>query len=1100
MFILNESTHRMLMTYHPVLGHLYVPNQVARIPHERGGYLVRTNRQGLRSDFDFSTQKGDKPRILIFGDSMTAGDGCCNQERFSDLLAHRLDAEVYNFGLSGSGTDQQLLLLEHLGRDFPCDLVVLCVYVENIHRIMASHRPSLDRYSKEMVLVPKPYFTLNGSELVLGHSPVPHERLPLARRQDATDAPSHGSQLQVQLAAATRRLRSCPWALKTFRSLLSPSTLDYSTLRSLPKRLAGYDPIPGYADPSSAAYKLMRALCARFIASAAPKPMLIVPLPMHEHFLQGLRVSYDAFFDDLCREIPDAHHLNLTSHLRTLPMEMRKRISFPFDSHFSPAGHQHVADILTQSIQDMGILGVRPGSSPPTRPTTKRHKNVLGISCYYHNAAACLVRDGEILAAAEEERFTRIKHDRSFPQLAANYCLEQARIDVDDLDAVVFYDSFPLTFERLLSTVLDSREKGRKLWTAMAPSWVQHKLRIPELIRQTLRYAGPILHNTHHRSHAASAFFPSPFERAAILTLDGVGEWATASIGQGIGNRLEMLKEMRFPHSVGLLYSAFTQFLGFKVNSGEYKLMGLAPYGQPRYVQHIIDNLVDLKSDGSILLNLDHFEFLEGSQMTGSAFERIFNRPARKAESQLTQDDADLARSIQHVTEEIVLRMAQEAKRLTGERFLCLAGGVALNCVANGRLLREGPFDDLWIQPAAGDAGGALGCALDVSHHLYGLPRNPTPGQDSQKGSYLGPGYSPEEIEAFLTTHAIPHHRLTVQIRPERAAKLIKEGKVLGHFSGRSEYGPRALGARSIIADPRNTVMQSTLNLKIKYRESFRPFAPSVLEESAHEYFQLDRPSPYMLLVAPVLEARRNPVPPQEGGNPMERVHMVRSDIPAVTHVDYSARVQTVGQQHPRYRAVLEAFQRLTGCGVIVNTSFNVRGEPIVNTPQDAYRCFMNTEMDALLLEDFLLLKNEQRPGLRPSGSALDGAQPSLAPSEALLNRLNRLFERGLLPIADVLATTGQTPIRQNYPGAPSAWHDALREPALEPQFNMPQAFEDYTLPPRMLARAVIGQWQHPELAKALLPVMEELFELAQRFPGDDGPKESVSSETYVMF
>jgi len=587
---------------------------------------------------------------------------------------------------------------------------------------------------------------------------------------------------------------------------------------------------------------------------------------------------------------------------------------------------------------------------------------ILGVSAYYHDSAACVVKDGVIVAAAQEERFSRKKHDHRFPRHAVDYCLREAGITPDQLTLVAFYDKPWLKFERLLETYLAFAPAGLPSFLLAMPLWLKEKLWMGDRLRQDVGFEGRVLYSEHHQSHAASAFYPSPFERAAILTIDGVGEWATASWGVGQGHQIDVRYELRFPHSLGLLYSAFTYYTGFKVNSGEYKVMGLAPYGEPRYVQTILTELMDLREDGSFRLNLRYFNYCQGLTMTSAAFHELFGGQPREPETLLTQKDMDLARSVQDVTEEVMRRMARHVRRETGEKHLCLAGGVALNCVANGKILRERIFDDLWIQPAAGDAGGALGAALFAWHQVLDHPRAVPTGRDTQQGSYLGPAYPTDEIAAWLDREHLPYHRHANGEIPALAAGLLADGKVVGWVSGRMEFGPRALGSRSILGDPRSPTMQSVMNLKIKYRESFRPFAPSCLEEDVSEYFELDRPSPYMLLVADVRPERRVAMTAaQDRLWGIDTLNVPRSDIPAVTHVDYSARIQTVNRaDHPQYHRLIEAFKARTGCGVIINTSFNVRGEPIVCTPQDAYRCFMRTEMDVLVLEDLILYKPEQ--------------------------------------------------------------------------------------------------------------------------------------------
>jgi carbamoyltransferase len=590
---------------------------------------------------------------------------------------------------------------------------------------------------------------------------------------------------------------------------------------------------------------------------------------------------------------------------------------------------------------------------------------ILGISAFYHDSAAALVVNGAIVAAAQEERFSRKKHDADFPTAAVAWCLAEAGLKAGQLDYVVFYDK-PLTkFERLLETYLAYAPAGFRSFALAMPRLLKDKLHTRRTIRRALSgYTGPLLFTDHHESHAASAFFPSPYETAAILTLDGVGEWSTATYGTGAGNKIQLTHQLQFPHSLGLLYSAFTYYCGFKVNSGEYKLMGLAPYGRPVYQNTIVGRLLDLKPDGSFRLNMAYFNYCQGLTMTSRRFHQLFGGPPRAPEALLLQRHMDLAASIQAVTEDIFLRMAQSLYRLTGQKNLVLAGGVALNCVANGRLLREGPFASLWIQPAAGDAGGALGAALFVWHQLLDRPRH-AGGQDTQHGSLLGPHFAPDGIRAFLDQKEVSYDTFEDEAALlDHVARQLADEKVVGWFQGRMEFGPRALGARSILGDPRSPRMQATMNLKIKFRESFRPFAPSVLREHAHEWFDLPRgeESPYMLLVAPVRTEHRTPLAPDqlalmhEDPDLRHRVNVVRSTIPAVTHVDYSARVQTVNEaRNPRFHALLQAFHRLTGCPLLVNTSFNVRGEPIVCTPQDAYRCFLATQMDVLVLENCVL-------------------------------------------------------------------------------------------------------------------------------------------------
>ncbi len=587
---------------------------------------------------------------------------------------------------------------------------------------------------------------------------------------------------------------------------------------------------------------------------------------------------------------------------------------------------------------------------------------ILGVSCFYHDAAAALVIDGVIAAAAQEERFTRIKHDLNFPVHAINFCLEEGRVEAGNLTAVVFYDHPALSFDRITESVVAGLPKSREQWQRFAPSLVGHKLFISEMVEQCLGPGIPTLFTEHHFSHAASAFFPSPFDSAAILTIDGVGEWCTTSIGRGQGTEISLLQEIHYPDSLGLLYSTITALCGFKVNSGEYKLMGLAPYGRPAYRDLIYDHLIHVKEDGSYRLNMEYFGFLETDKLVTPKIESLFGGPSRRPEDTITKREVDIAASIQKVTEEVVLRLARHSQRVTGERQLCMAGGVALNCVANGRVRTEAGFEQVWVQPASGDAGGALGAALHAAHAYYSVPRAPKGcALDRQRGSFLGPRYSNREVEAFIKTYGLKAEILG-SARSRVIAELLCEQKIVGLFSGRMEFGPRSLGARSIIADPRTPTMQRDMNLKIKFRESFRPFAPAVLKERLKDYFEFEDDSPYMLMVAPVRrDIRRDFVLPDDPGYLMDILNAPRSSIPAVTHVDFSARIQTVDEKtNPEFYGILKEFDRLTGCGVLINTSFNVRGEPIVCTPKDAYRCFMRSGLDALVIEDYLFRKELQ--------------------------------------------------------------------------------------------------------------------------------------------
>ena len=710
---------------------------------------------------------------------------------------------------------------------------------------------------------------------------------------------------------------------------------------------------------------------------------------------------------------------------------------------------------------------------------------VLGISAFYHDAAAAIMRDGEIVAAAQEERFSRRKHDPRFPRAAINYCLEEAFVEPDELDVVAFYDNPLLSLDRTVKCLIAATPRTEEQWLRAAPTALGVKPLVGEWVRRQLKCDVQMVFVEHHMSHAASAFYPSPFHRAAILTVDGVGEWATTAIGRGEGESLELLTALHYPHSLGLLYSAFTYFCGFAVNDGEYKLMGLAPFGQPVYADRIRDRLIDLRADGSFRLNEEYFGFLDSGTMTNDKFAACFGGPPREPESRITRREMDLAASIQHVLTEAVLALARHARRQTGERELVLAGGVALNCVANGRLLQEHIFDRLWIQPAPGDAGGALGAALLTTHRRCGVKRHQR-GRDGQQGSLLGPAFSTAEVHAFLDREKLPYRAVAdSDARAAIIASALAAGDVVGYFSGRMEYGPRALGARSILADPRRCDMQANLNLKIKFRESFRPFAPAVLAERCMDYFELEAESPYMLLVAPVAHGRRLVVDGLEDeGDLLAVVNQSRSDIPAVTHLDYSARIQTVGiRDNVGFHAILKAFENLTGCAVLINTSFNVRDEPIVCTPRDAYRCFMATGMDMLVLEDCILLKVEQPSDLptKDSGDVLSSADRHLE------ERLRRFYVEYLVPAGTTIMQRGvrfwdEPDNRATYYEEYKEWDGADSTMILEDIFvELGRLWEDQNL---------------PELVGLIAPLTELAAELAARGEEQDAPSPFI----YAMF
>jgi carbamoyltransferase len=1111
-FLLRDNAlHRMVLQYHPQIGQLYVPNINTRIPNESGGYYVKTNSQGFRSEVEFEPARGERPRILFFGDSFTAGFGVSNHERFSDLIGQALAAEVYNYGLTGSGTDQQLLIYEQFARPVAADLVVIAVMVENIERIVRSYHRTIDRYTGNYVYVAKPYFKLENGRLSLRHSPVPKVR----SEELPPDYHTVDRQIESAWQRYLHRLRQFYYRPELqFLRKTRPATILQNDIFARFLKKAQFQPYPDYLSNDSAGWQLMAAILHRFIAQITPTPILIVPIPDSFYYrTTALEPIYQERFAQLADPEHNVYVADITTPIMRMPPEERARLPFKHDFHFSPYGNRRVAEIITTEITKRNLLptpapakAVTIDSNGRSQSPSHQDRYILGLSCFYHNSAACLIKNGQIIAAAEEERFSRVKHDRNFPHRAINYCLEEAGIQQHDLAAVVYYDNPYHTFERLMHTQLAIGKAGEEAFLRVVPSWLQYKLTIPALIRQNMRYDGIILQEIHHRSHAASAFYPSPFQRAAILTLDGVGEWATASISVGQDNQIRMLKEMRFPHSIGLLYSAFTQFIGFKVNDGEYKMMGLAPYGEPKYVDLIREHLVELKEDGSIELNMEYFAFLSQPTMTNGKFADLFGGPARHPDAPVTQRERDIARSIQVVTEEIILRMARHAHELTGEKYLCLAGGVALNCVANGRLLREGPFADIWIQPAAGDSGCALGAALDVWHTYLEEPRLvPVDGRSPQLGSCWGPAYSENEIRAFLHTFDYPYHKLDSKTRALTLARFIDEGKVIGHFSGRMEYGPRALGSRSILGDARSQEMQTTINLKIKYRESFRPFAPVVLAECAAEYFELDRESPYMLLVAPVKKDRCLPFDLNGEQSLFELVRRPRSDLPAITHVDYSARIQTIHRaDHVPYYDAINAFRDRTGYGVIVNTSFNVRGEPIICSPHDAYRCFMATEMDILVLDDFLLFKDEQPP-YRTHMGHMEYYDPQVKPElkeDEDTAVLRRFFHESFLPVARRLQGS-HSRIPVTFTGATTTWVDWPVVQPVDQIFRIPLILEQTNADPGDMARWITHVWAEGEAREQLRPLVEKMLRLRQdhfTLPAEEELEEEVSDFVYVMY
>jgi carbamoyltransferase len=1059
-----QLTHRTLIRYDELLGHRYVANLTMRMPYSEKPYYIRTNKQGFRSNVDYFQNKNnqDEKRIVFLGDSFTAGDGVANEKRFSDLLCSYFNAESYNFGLSGSGVDQQYLIYKHIATGFDHDVVVISPHISDIIRNLMSSRPAYEPESGEKILVPKPYFTIENDELVLHNSPVPKTK----EKVENIDNPE-------------RMFQPTEFVRNIFHKYVSKKVKEKMLKIQLSNQYAGYE---SEDDPR---WILMRKLIEGIIELAQDKVIILAPLPYQRI---SINPQYEERFINIAANYDNVHFVDILEEFRKV--KDTEVLYYPKDSHYSEYAHELIAKTISNEIEKLKILKRKKKSVQ--KPTIKKTSNyILGISAFYHDSASALIKDGHIVAAAQEERLTRKKNDASFPYKAINYCLEEVEIDVADLKTVVFYDHPFLTLERIISSQLSAYPKGKEIWTELFPKWVNTKLHIPEIIRKEIDYDGDIHFVKHHLSHAASAFYPSPFTRAAILTIDGVGEWATASISFGNNTDIKMLKEMYYPNSVGLLYSAFTYYTGFKVNEGEYKLMGLAPYGEPTYVDIIKNKLVKINDDGSIILNMKYFGFEDRMCMINEEFEKLFGGPARKSDIPVDKRIRDLAKSIQVVTEEIILKMAKHAKEITNADYLCLAGGVALNCVANGKLLKEDLFKDIWIQPAAGDAGGALGAALAVYYNFYDNKTIRKEGECKQLGSYWGPAFSDDEIQAYLDSHNFVYKKLNGSERNKILAKYISEGKIVGHFSGRMEFGPRALGARSILGEARDEKAQSILNLKIKFRESFRPFAPSCLEEYVNEYFELDRPSPYMLLVADVKKDRCIKHNIMSESDLIKIVNEKRSDLPAITHVDYSARVQTVNQEyHSTYYDLIKKFKNLTGYGVIINTSFNVNREPIVCTPKDAVSCFMTTDMDVLIMNNYLLLKEEQNIKDVDRFKFIPPEKDKSANKN--INKLKReaqqLFDKFLSKIGD--DDIKLKPFNDNLS---STWFNISNHD----YFNL---FEHGR---KLDSKDILSRWEilPDEIKKRLLLMIEEIVKMVNKSNLElSDLDEGISDSIYVMF
>ena len=948
-----DKANRQVFKYDEKIGHKYIENIETRIINENGGYFLKTNSSGFRSDIEFRKKKGKQKRILFFGDSNTAGDGVSNKERYSDLLGNKFNCEVYNYGVSGTGTDQQYIIWKDYAKKVDADLIVLGVLVENIERIQRKYRETLNFYNKEKTLTPKPFFNLERGKLKIKNYPVPRffGNHKLIDKNDVQWMVPEDRKYLYKIKDIVRDNKLYKYLNKNFEP----------TLDQIRTKVVGsfYDPHKDYSDPTSYGSKLLKKILEEFTSSVNKTPIIIFPIPTYHYYFDGVIPNYQNLFNKFHDPKKKIYVFDPVNELKSLEYKTKKSLCFISDkSHFSPHGHKNLSNFLEKKIDKFGILK----KTKKIHKTIKKRKEnyILGISAFYHDSAASLIKNGKVIAASQEERFSRVKNDKSFPANSINFCLEQAKINSDQLSAIIYYDNSYITFERILWSFVKTYPQNIDIWMRYLPSWIQYKFSIPQLIRKQLNYNGKIFHDLHHRSHLSSAFFPSPFEKAAILTIDGTGEWATASYGVGEGNKITMIEQMNFPNSLRLLYSAFTQFIGFEVNSGEYKMMGLAPYGEPIYEDIILKNLVHVNEDGSIIMDQSYFEYIQGNKMTNQKFADLFGGNPREPDSKITRREMNIAASIQKVTEKIIFKMAKYVKVVTKADYLCLSGGVALNCVINGNLQKSNIFKKIWVQPASGDAGSSLGCAYDLYHTYFQKKRElRKDGYPTQLGSYLGPSWSDNEIKSFLETGSIKYkYYKNKNKRNKDISNLIKKQKVIGYFTGRSEFGPRSLGSRSILADPRSKNMQTKLNLKIKFRESFRPFAPAILKEKVRNYFDSNHESPYMTFVSYFKKKKRISFKRGKDEDMLKIVNKPRSEIPAVTHLDYSARIQTVDKVYNKdFYDLIKIFFNSTGCPVLINTSFNVRGEPIVNSPLDAFRCFTKTEIDILVLENFIIEK-----------------------------------------------------------------------------------------------------------------------------------------------
>ena len=1037
-------------------------------------------------------KKGKRKRILFFGDSNTAGDGVSNSERYSELLGEELNCEVYNYAISGTGTDQQYLIFENYAKKIDADLIVIGVLVENIERIKARFRETVNFYNQNKSLTPKPYFALNNNKLKLKNVPVPRYfgNQKNIDPKDVQWAVPKGKEFLYKVKSLIRENRIYKYLNSKYEE-----ELDYIRSTVITNL---YDPYKDYKDLSSNGSLLIKKILEKFVSSIKNKPIIIFPIPTYHYYFDGAKPTYRNLFEKFNNPKKKIYVLDPLNELKSLKYKDRKSLCFTIDkSHFSPKGHQVLSKFLKKEIVKKKII--KKTNKIKDKFLLKNNDNyILGISAFYHDSSASIIKNGKLLAAAQEERFTRVKNDKSFPNNAINFCLEKAKINPDKISSVVYYDNAYITFERILWSFKET-SNNIDVWLKYMPAWIKYKFSIPQLIRKNLKYDGKIYHNLHHRSHLASAFFPSPFKKSAILTVDGVGEWATASYGVGEDNKITMLEQMNFPNSLGLLYSAFTNFIGFEVNEGEYKMMGLAPYGNPIFVNTILNNLVHINEDGSVNLNQIYFDYISGRMMTNQKFADLFGGKPLKPGSKITQRERDIAASIQEITEKVIFKMAKYVKKVTRLDNLCLSGGVALNCVINGKLKKSNLFKEIWIQPASGDSGSSLGCAYDLYYSYFNNKRYlRSDGYPEQLGSTFGPSWSNNEIKAFLDTGSIKYKYFKKrEDRNSVISKFLKKKSVIGYFSGRAEFGPRALGARSIIGDPRDKSMQSRINLKIKFRESFRPFAPAVLMNKLRKYFDSNFESPYMTFVTHLNKNKRLSFSLGKNVDMLKIVKKARSDIPAVTHVDYSARIQTVDRVYNNdFYNLIKNFEKLTGCSMVINTSFNVKGEPIVNTPLDAFKCFLNTDMDVLVLEDFILEKNNFK-----------------TKNNAKIRKLNwRFYWNNMRPLQpdQISEPNFLKELRKIYNSLPKndqkenlveGWINVVESQNSKNLFEIPKILDSKNIVPKLVSKEIMGYWKNKILLDKYQKTMSQIIEMVKKYNKSfQTESKFVSSSIYELF